>query len=86
MAFGLGKPSPGQKRKRHRGKIRKKSRYYGMTCTLRDLIMLTVNRSPVAQWAKRWPTDLAIPSSMPARVEIFPVVNGIPLHMAFRYQ
>ena len=78
------KPRP--KKEEASWKIRKKSRYYGMACILLDLIMLTLNRSPVAQWAKRWPTDLAIPSSMPARVEIFSVVNGIPLHMVFRYQ
>ena len=27
--------------------------------------------APVAQWVKRWPTDLAVPSSSPARGRIF---------------
>ena len=42
--------------------------------------------APVAQWVKRWPTDLAVPSSMPARGRIFSTVNGVPLHTAFHYQ
>ena len=25
--------------------------------------------APVAQWVKRWPTDLAVPSSIPTRGE-----------------
>ena len=41
--------------------------------------------APVAQWVKRWPTDLAVPSSIPARGEIFSTVNGVPLHTAFQY-
>ena len=41
--------------------------------------------APVAQWVKRWPTDLAVPSSCTARGEIFSTVNGIPLHTAFHY-
>ena len=43
------------------------------------------NGAPVAEWVKRWPTDLAVPSSSPARGEIFSTVNGIPLHTAFHY-
>ena len=39
----------------------------------------------VAQWVKRWPTDLAVPSSIPARGEIFSTLNGVPLHTAFHY-
>ena len=39
----------------------------------------------VAQWIKHWPTDLAVPSSIPARGEIFSTVNGVPLHTAFHY-
>ena len=27
--------------------------------------------APVAQWAKRWPIDLVVPSSSPARGEFF---------------
>ena len=42
--------------------------------------------APVAQWVKRWPTDLAGPSSIPARGEIFSTVNGVQLHTAFHYQ
>ena len=37
--------------------------------------------SPVAQWVKRWPTDLAVTGS----TEIFSIVNGVPLHTAFHY-
>ena len=40
----------------------------------------------VAQWVKRWPTDLAVPSSIPTRGEIFSTVNRVPLHTAFHYQ
>ena len=40
---------------------------------------------PVAQWVKRWPTDLAVPGSSPARDEIFSTVNGVPSHTAFHY-
>ena len=39
----------------------------------------------VAQWVKRWPFDLAVPSSSPARGEIFLTVNGVPSHTAFHY-
>ena len=42
--------------------------------------------APVAQWVKRWPTDLAVPNSIPTRGEIFLTVNGVPLHTAFHYQ
>ena len=37
----------------------------------------------VAHWIKRWPADLAVPGSSPARSEIFSTVNGVPLHIAF---
>ena len=33
------------------------------------------NEAPVAKWVKRWPTDLPVPSSSPARGEIFSTVN-----------
>ena len=39
--------------------------------------------APIAQWIKRWPTDVAILSSSPARGEIFSTVNGVPLLIAF---
>ena len=45
----------------------------------------TQRGAPVAQWVKRWPTDLAVPSSIPARGEIFSTVDGVPLHTAFHY-
>ena len=41
--------------------------------------------APVAQWVKRWPTDLAVPSWIPARGKIFSTVNGVPLHTSFHY-
>ena len=31
----------------------------------------------MAQWVKRWPTDLAVPSSIPTRGEISSTVNGV---------
>ena len=37
---------------------------------------------PVAQWVKRWPTDLRLMSSSPAQSEIFSAVNGVLLHTA----
>ena len=37
-----------------------------------------------AQWVKRWPTDLAVPSWSLARGEIFSTVNGVTLHTAFQ--
>ena len=40
----------------------------------------------MAKWVKRWPTDLAVAGSIPARGEIFSTVNGVPLHTAFHYQ
>ena len=42
--------------------------------------------APVAQWVKRWPTDLAVPSSIPTGGEIFSTANRVPLHTAFHYQ
>ena len=41
--------------------------------------------APVAQWVKPWPTDLADPSLILTRGEIFSTVNGVPLHTAFHY-
>ena len=46
---------------------------------------MKMTRAPVAQWVKRWPTDLAVPSSSPAQDEMFSSVNGVPLHKAFHY-
>ena len=51
----------------------------------RKLVRPSPYGAPVAQWVKRWPTDLAVPSSIPARGEIFSTVNGVPLHTAFHY-
>ena len=42
--------------------------------------------APVAQWVKRWPTDIAVPSWSPARGEIFSTIDRVPLHTAFHYQ
>ena len=39
--------------------------------------------APVAKWVKRWPTDLAVPSSNPTRGVIFSTVYGAPLHTPF---
>ena len=41
--------------------------------------------APVAQQVKRWPTDLAVPSSIPDRGEVFSIVNAVPLLTAFHY-
>ena len=43
------------------------------------------SEAPVDKWVKRWPTDLAVPSSSPIRGEIFSTVNGVPLHAAVHY-
>ena len=51
-----------------------------------QLNTLRNDRSPGTQWVKRLPTDLAFPSSSPARGEIFSTVNGIPFHTVFHYQ
>ena len=40
----------------------------------------------VAQWVKRWPSDIAVPSSIPTRGEIFSTVNRVPLKTALHYQ
>ena len=40
----------------------------------------------VAQWVKRWPADLEVPSSIPAHGEIFSAVNEVPLQTAFHDQ
>ena len=39
--------------------------------------------APVAQWLKRWPTDLAIPGSSPPEARPFATINGVTLHTAF---
>ena len=39
--------------------------------------------APVAQWVKRWPTDLVVASSSPAQGEAFSSVSRVPLHKAF---
>ena len=53
-------------------------------CFIASLVHLG---APLTQWVKRWPTDLAVVSSSPARGEIFPTVYGVPLlHTAFHYQ
>ena len=42
-----------------------------------------VSGASIIQWAKRWPSDLTVASSSPARGEIFSAVNGVPLHTSF---
>ena len=44
-----------------------------------------VQGAPVAQWVKRWPTDLAVVSSSLPEARIFSIVNGVPFHTAFHY-
>ena len=39
----------------------------------------------VAQWVKRWPTDLVVMSSSPTWGKTFSIVNAVPLHTAFHY-
>ena len=46
---------------------------YGNNCALFGFFFF----APVDPWAKRWPTDLAIPSSSPAQAEIFSNVSFI---------
>ena len=36
--------------------------------------------APVAQWVKRWPADLAVPSLTPNQDKLFSPVNGVRLH------
>ena len=65
--------------------------YADITTKCLSIVTLTTNKfpfvtgAPVAQWVKRWPTDLAVPSSIPARGEIFSTVNGVTLHTALHY-
>ena len=47
------------------------------------IFLLKTSGAPVAQWVKRWPTDLAVPGSIPACAEIFPTVNGVPFAQPF---
>ena len=49
--------------------------------------LFSLGRTLVAQWIKRWPADLAVPSSNPARDEISSAVSGsLELHTTFHYQ
>ena len=49
--------------------------------------MLEINRATgTAQWFKRRPADLVVPSLSSAGGEIFSAVNRVPLHTAFHYQ
>ena len=49
-------------------------------------IYTTAYGAPVAQWVKRWPTNLAVVSSSLARGEIFSTVNWVSVHTPFHYQ
>ena len=44
-----------------------------------------ISGAPVGKWLKRWPTDLAVPSSSPTQGEIFSTINRVPLHTPFHY-
>ena len=59
--------------------------YHEVSLQTSHYSFIIVNGAPVAQWVKRWPTDLAVPSSIPAQGEIFSTVTGIPLYTAFHY-
>ena len=48
-----------------------------------DLIHCTDCRSPDTQWVKRWPADLAVPSSSPARGEIITTIYKVQLTQPF---
>ena len=45
-----------------------------------------IDRSPVAQWVKRWPSDLPALVRDPPEADIFQIVNGVPLHTASSYR
>ena len=72
----------------HSGRARENAFY---VCALWEEIvhMHTCRRfraeAPVAQWLKRWPTDLAVPSSSPARCEIFCTQPFIIIHILSWY-
>ena len=43
-------------------------------------------RTPVAQWAKLWPADVAVMGSSPTcREALFNILYRVPLHTAFHY-
>ena len=46
--------------------------YFSFLCWLKG--------SPVAQWVKRWPTDLAVPGSSRAQGGFFSTVKGSVAH------
>ena len=48
-----------------------------------DLFTICALRAPVAQWVKRWPTNLAVPSSIPARGRLFSTANGVYIAHSF---
>ena len=51
-----------------------------MSFFFRKITVYIIGGAPVAQWVKRWPTDLVVLSSITARGEIFLTVNGVPAH------
>ena len=72
VAFGLGKPSPGQKQIQ----------------TQIPITTFLFRGAPLAQQFKRWPADLEVPGSRSAWPEagIFSIVSGVPLHTAFHFR
>ena len=52
--------------------------FFLMSNTDTFLYISLFKAAPVAQWVKRWPTDLVV-------LEIFSIVNGVPLHTGFHY-
>ena len=48
--------------------------------TILNTYILLILGAMVAQWIKRWPTDLAVQSSSSAQGKIFLTANRVPLH------
>ena len=48
-------------------------------------LILSNLRGPEAQYAERWPVDLTAHVQAPVKAEIFPIINGVPLHTVFHY-
>ena len=56
----------------------------GVSIYSTQLVLSIYIGAPVAQWVKRWPTDLAVPSSSPARGEIFSTAHSLSLSSVHR--
>ena len=69
----------------HRNRLREgRKKLYLQLCSHMEP-QSRVRGTPVAQLVKRWPTVLAVPSSSPARGEIFSTANKVSLHTAFHF-